>query len=555
MNALRALFCEEIVNPRKFFLVLFTLFLTASAAASLGNPNAPTGGTFKYNLETAPTTLNALSSTDYYSTIVQSYILEGLLGRDLDTREWKPGLASKWKISKDGLVYTFTLRDGVKWHDGTALTIEDIKFSFDAIMHPKDKYKTARLKPYYENIKEANILDKNTIEFRAKKVYFRNFDVVAGLTIVPKHLYENPTKKQKKKLNKTLIGTGAYKLGKYRRGKNLTLVKNKTWWGTGVAGQKGKFNYDKILMRFVKDKTIAIQRVEKGDLDYQALSSEDYMKKTKGPKWGKSVHKVKMQNKAPVSYGFIGWNLKNKLFKDKNVRKALYHLIDREKMIKKFRYGMSLPATGPVYRQSMFANPTVKPVLYDLKKARELLTKAGWKDTDGDRILDKVIDGKKTKLSFTILEPNKDFVKYLTVYKQDARKAGVDINVKYVEWNTFIKLLDERKFQAVRLAWGGGSVDWDPKQIWHSSSMNGGSNFISYNNPKVDKYIDEARSIMDLEKRKKVLHKVYKLIADDMPYAFFFNDKFSFYAHTDRIKRVKDTYNYGIGLGYWWIKK
>lgn len=542
------------MNPKTILVTLISFFLTASAFAGLGNPNAPKGGTFKYNLEAQPPTLNALSSSDYYASVVQGYVMEGLLTRNAETREWEPGLAGKWNISKDGLKYTFTLRDGVKWHDGKPLTIEDVKFSFDAIMHPKDKYKTARLKPYYENIKEAKILDKKTIEFTAKKVYFRNFDVVAGLTVVPRHLYENPTKKQKKKLNKTLIGTGPYILDKFKRGKNITLKRNKNWWGNTEAHTKNEYNYDKILMRFVKERTQGLLRLEKGELDFQEMSAENYMKNTKGKRWGKSAFKVKIQNKAAKGYGFIGWNQKDDILKDKSVRLALYHLIDREKMIKKFRYGLAEPATGPVYRKSVYANPDVKPVLYDFKKAKALLTKAGWKDTDGDQVLDKVINGKKTKLSITILEPNKEFVKYLTMYKEDAKKAGVDINVKLIEWNAFLKLLDERKFQAVRLGWGAGSVDWDPKQIWHSASQKGGSNFISYNNPEVDKLIDEARTLLDFKKRQKVLRKVFKLIADDVPYAFFFNDKYGFYGHTKRMNREKDTYAYSVGISYWWIK-
>ena len=107
-----------------------------------------------------------------------------------------------------------------------------------------------------------------------------------------------------------------------------------------------------------------------------------------------------------------------------------------------------------------------------------LLRAEGWKDTDGDMILDKVINGKKEKLSFTILEPSKDFEKYLTIFKEDAKKAGVEIKIKVIEWNTFIKLLNERKFEAVRLGWSAGSIEIDPKQIWHSSSISGGgSNF------------------------------------------------------------------------------
>jgi peptide/nickel transport system substrate-binding protein/microcin C transport system substrate-binding protein len=543
------------VSTKKIFAaIMLTLF--SLTALAVGNPSASVGGTFKYNLGQGPTTLNPLSSTDAYASSVQSYIVEGLADRNADTYEWQPVLASKWEISKDGMTYTFTIRDGVKWHDGKPLTVEDVKFSFDAIVHPENKYKTAHQKPYYENIKSADIIGKNKIKFVAKKKYFKNFDVVAGLAILPKHIYENPSKKQKKKLNKTLIGTGAYALGKYKRGKNLTLVRNKEWWGAKDPKRAGENNFSKILMRFVKDGTVAIQRLQKGDLDFNSLSVEEYKKKTNGPKWGKSVFKVKTQNKAPTGYGFIGWNLTNDLFKSKNVRVALYHLLDREKMIKKFRFGMSLPATGPIYRQSIYANSDIKPILYNPKKALKMFRADGWSDSDKDGILDKVVNGKKMKMSFTILEPNKEFVKYLTIYKEDARKAGVDINIQFVEWSTFIKKLDERSFQAVRLAWSGGSIDWDPKQVWHSASAGAaGSNFISYKNPKVDKLIDEARVTLDQKKRIKILKNVYKIIADDVPYAFFFNEKYKFYGHTKRMSREKDTYKFQVGLNYWWIKK
>jgi peptide/nickel transport system substrate-binding protein/microcin C transport system substrate-binding protein len=534
-------------------ILLATLSLTTLA---VGNPAAVKGGTFKYNLGQGPTTLNPLSSTDAYASSVQSYIVEGLADRNADTYEWQPVLAESWEISKDGTTYTFTIREGVKWHDGKPLTVEDVKFSFDAIVHPENKYKTAHQKPYYENIKSAEIIGKNKIKFTAKKKYFKNFDVVAGLAVLPKHIYENPSKKQKKKLNKTLIGTGPYVLGKYKRGKNLTLKRNKDWWGAKDPKRAGENNFGKILMRFVKDGTVAIQRLQKGDLDFNSLSVEEYKKKTNGPKWGKSVFKVKTQNKAATGYGFIGWNLTNDLFKEKDVRVALYHLLDREKMIKKFRFGMSLPATGPIYRQSIYANSDVKPIMYNPKKALKLLRAQGWADTDKDGILDKTVNGKKMNMSFTILEPNKEFVKYLTIYKEDARKVGVDINIKFVEWNTFIKKLDERSFQAVRLAWSGGSIDWDPKQIWHSASAGAaGSNFISYKNPAVDKLIDEARVTLDQKKRIKILKKVYKMIADDVPYAFFFNEKYRFYGHTKRMSREKDTYKFQVGLNYWWIKK
>ncbi|MEC7183311.1 MAG: ABC transporter substrate-binding protein, partial [Bdellovibrionota bacterium] len=150
------------------------------ASSKDGSKANSKSGVFKINLGQQPTTLNALSSTGYYASQVQSYILESLLERDIESYGWKPSLATKWEVSKDGLNYTFTIREGVKWHDGKPLTIEDVKFSFDAIMDKENRWKTAHSKPYYENIGEAKILDKTRIRFTAKKKYFRNFDVVAG---------------------------------------------------------------------------------------------------------------------------------------------------------------------------------------------------------------------------------------------------------------------------------------------------------------------------------------------------------------------------------------
>lgn len=537
-------------------LLLITTVFGALNLLAAGNPNAVKGGTFYYNLESTPTTLNPLSSSDAYASRVQAYILEGLLERDIETYDWKPALATSWKVSPDGLKFEFTLRDGVKWHDGKDLTVEDVKFSFDAIVDPTDKYKTAHSKPYYENIEKVEIVDAKTVRFHVKNKYFGNFDVAAGLTIVPKHIYENPTKEQEKELNKSLIGTGPYIFKSFDRSKGITLEKNPNWWANKDPQRVGENNFEKLFLRFIKESTIAIQRLEKGDLDFNSLTSEEFEKKTTSKAWGKDVFKVKMENKAPKSYGFIGWNLENPIFKSKEVRKALTHLVNRRGMIEKFRYGYSVPATGPLYLQSEYANQAIKPLEFDPKEALEILRKDGWKDTDGDLILDKMIDGKKVKLSFTILEPLQDFVKYLTIFKEDAKKAGVEVNIKFIEWNSFIKALDERNFEAVRLAWGGGSVDWDPKQIWHSASAeNQGSNFISYKNSEVDKLIDAARGEMDKNKRKVILSKVFKLIADDYPYVFLFNDQYSFYGHTKRMGKEKDTYQYGVGLGYWWISK
>jgi len=537
-------------------LIITSLIACNKKEGNSGSSESGRVGIFYFHLNSFPTTLNPLSSTDYYASQVQSYIIDSLATRNVDTNEWQPALAISWDKDPSGKYFDFTLREGVQWHDGKPLTAEDVKFSFDAIIHPENKYKTAHMRPYYENIGSVEILAPNKVRFNVKQLYFKNFEQCAGLTILPKHIYENPSKEQEKTLNKSLVGSGPYLLKNFKRGKKLELIKNKNWWGNTAPEYKGMYNFDVIRMKAVKEETMTLTMLEKGELDFIGLSAESYIKKAVGPKWEKEVKKVKYQNDAPNGYGFVGLNLENPIFKTKNVRLALYHLLNRDLMIEKFRYGMDLPATGPWYQQSIYADKSVKPVNFDPKQALKLLRSEGWKDTDGDMILDKVINGKKEKLSFTILEPSKDFEKYLTIFKEDAKKAGVEIKIKVIEWNTFIKLLNERKFEAVRLGWSAGSIEIDPKQIWHSSSISGGgSNFIGYNNPIVDKGIDDARMTTDTAKRIKILKKVYREIANDVPYLFFFNSKFGFYGHTKKVKGPKDTFKYGVGLDYWWIEK
>lgn len=519
---------------------------------TIGNPQAPQGGTFQMSFPSEPEKLNPINSQDLYASYVQDYVMDGLMVLNSETYELEPALAERYEVSKDQMTYTFFLRKDAKFSDGKPVTAEDVKFSFDAVRDPR--YKAVHRLPYYETIGDVTVVDPYTVKIGTKRKYYFNLEVMAtvGYTpIAPKHIYGDPTKK----LNKELIGSGPYKLETYNKGKNIILARDKNWWGNSVAHLKGKFNFDKILIRFVKEDNLELEMLKKGELDYTGLTPESYVKKTEGAPFGTIILKKKVENSDPTrGYGFVGWNFKNDLFKDRDTRLALAHLMNREEMNKKFRFGMSVPATGPWQFNNPHANPDVKAIAYDLAKAKELLKKSGWDDADKNGILEKTFDGKKREFRFTLLFPSREVEKYFTMYKEDLKKAGIEMDLKVVEWNTFMKSLDEQKFDAVSLGWGGGSLEGDPKQIWHSTSAKpGGSNFISYSNPEVDKLIDTAREELDAKKRAGMWKKIYKMIADDAPYAFMFNERYALYAHHKKINMVKDTYKYAVGRYYWWM--
>ena len=499
------------------------------------------------NLSADPSSLHPIRSTDAFAKVIFDHVLDTLLRRNLDTFEWDPYLAKKWTISEDGKTFTFTIRKDVKWHDGTPLTAQDVIFSFKA--HKDPSFGGARYVSYFEHLESATVLDEHRVQFKASKTYMGHMEVIGEtMRIIPEHIYKD----KEKKLNTTVLGSGPYKLKRYDKGKQLILQQNEEWWGRKIKNNLHRIKT--IVFKFIENENDQLIRMASGDLDFLALSSEAYHKKTNKAPWGNTVFKKKITNKAPGNFSFIAWNLKNPLFQDKKVRKALAHLANRTLMNEKFQYGQARLATGPWYPWSEFADPNVKPLLFDPEKARQLLKQAGWEDTDKNGILDKVINNQKTEFRFTLIFPTKDVEKYYTLYQQDLKKSGIDMFLRFMDWQAFIKKLQSKKFTAVSLAWVTYSTDVDPKQIWHSeSTMKNGSNFISYSNPQVDQLIDSARVEMNKEKRIPTLRKVYRIIADDAPYLFLFSSPVRFYAHSKKVKMEKDTYNYGIGSQYWQI--
>ncbi|MFN7683846.1 MAG: peptide-binding protein [Oligoflexia bacterium] len=531
-------------------LLLPALLLQVTAAlASTG----PEGGTFYLRLDAEPTTLNPITSSDAYATQVQRYVMNSLMSRSEETYEWMPALAESYTTSKDGKSFTFRLRKGVKWHDGKPLTAEDVKYSFDVYF--EGRFQAPHVRVYLEGIQEAKVLNETTIEFRTKQVYFKNFDVLADLTIIPKHVYGSGDPKDPQ-FNRQLIGTGPYRLESWDKGQKIVLVRNPDFFGRDLPTYKNYYSFERIFFRPVKEEAVALELLKRGDLDMLPLTPEQFVQKTQGSEWQTKVEAVKAENSASsnFSYGFIAWNFKHPFFADRNTRLAMSHLVNREFMIKKFAFDLSEAATGPFGNKSSASSPKVRPVDFNPKKALSLLEKAGWRM--GPKGLTRVIDGRETLFEFTLLNANKDSDKYWTVIKEDMKKLGITLNIKTIEWNSFLKLLDERKFDAVALGWMINDLEPDPKQIWHSASIpSPGSNIISYSNPKVDQLIDEMRVTLDKTKRKRLLHQIHEQIAEDAPYSFMFNRKYTLYGNTRRMAKQKPTLKYGVGFNTWKLQR
>lgn len=527
------------------------IFGSLTSAYALVEPNrkAPQGGNMNYNLDSEPESLHPIMAGDVYSSYIHSYVFDTLCINDVNTYEYKPRIAEKWEISKNGLEFTFFLRKDAFFHNGDNVTAEDVKFSFETIREPK--HQALNLLSYIDAFSKVEVIDTYTIKFTAKEKYFRNMSSLCGIIIViPKSVYGDINKSVK--MQKEMVGSGPYKLETYDKSQRIVLKKFDKWYGDKTEEGKGFYNFDQVTFRFTKEDTITIEKLKKGDLDYHLFRSPDGFLKAKGGSFGTKVFAEKVENKQPKRLSFLGFNLEKEVLKDKNVRLAFAHLVNRDELNKKFFDNMQLLATSPVYVKSHQA-PDSAPIKYNPKKAQELLSKAGWKDEDKNGILEKTINGKKEELKLTWIYANKDAEKWWTIIKEDLKKAGIEVELKYQEWNSFVKSVDEHNFDLMAMGWGGGAVEADPKQIWHSSSVGkGGSNYVSYKNPEVDKLIDEARAELDSKKRSAIFKKVYTMIADDVPYVFLFNPKYELYARSAKMKTPGKTFEYDLGYHAWW---
>lgn len=525
-----------------------------SALAVLGSDSAKRGGVLYLNLENEPEKLNPINDAEGVTLKVQEWVTEPLLRFDPETYELIPALADKYEISKDSLIYTFHLRSGALFSDGSPVTAEDVKFTFEYANNPA--FNAPMRKTYVENVDRVETPDAQTIRVFMKKKYYKNLESLGNiLQIVPKKVYGDPTKP----INRTMVGSGPYKVASYEKGKSIELVRNDNWWGyknpTPDAKNQGKF--DKIVFRFIREENLQLEMVKKGQIDLlERVQPDAFVKKAVGEPYGTKVIKHKEVNQDPInkSFGFVAWNLRHPLFKDRDVRVALAELMNRQLMNEKFRYNMSDLAAGPSWNGNEdIVDPSVKPLPFDPKHAAALLKKAGWEDKDNKGVLQKSIAGVKTEFRFTILLAIREAEKYFTVYKEDLKKAGIDMEIKVVEWNTFMKLANEQKFEAITMSWSLGSLEPDLKQVFHSESAGiNGSNYGGYSNKEVDQLIDQVREELDHDKRRKMWHKIYRLIAEDAPYVFTFATKYDLYLAQSRIGMTKGTLKYDRGTAWWW---
>ena len=465
-----------------------------------------------WHLGAEPDTLNPLTATDAYSSRIDSFVRDTLIERDNRTLEWKPKMAESWEISPDRRQFTFHLRDGIRWHDGVPLTIDDIVYSYQKIMDPA--VDAPHLRVYYQDIEKVEKVGERAVRFTYRRPYFMALEFCGTMPILPKHLFDNGEDFNRHSQGRAPIGMGPYRFVSWETGKKIVLVRNEDYWGQKIGRMPAVKEID---FKIISEDTVALQILKKGGLDLASLRPIQWVRQTSSAKFNERF--AKYQFNTP-GYSFIGWNLSRPYFSDKKVRRAITMLVNRQEILEKLNFGLGRVVTGPFYFESKDYNHSVETIPYDPEGAKRLLAEAGWKDHDGDGLLDK--DGIPFRFTFLIPSGRRFAERLASILKEDLQKVGIDLQIRQIEWALFVKNLSDRKFDAVTLGWVFG-VEQDPYQVWHSSQVGKGSNFVGFANSEADRLIEEGRREFDRKRRAALYQQLHAIIADEQPYTFLYD--------------------------------
>lgn len=456
-------------------------------------------------------------------------------------------------VHKGGVRYDFVILEEAKWDDNKPITGYDYLFTLKAVMHPGTSASAFR-----SIASKFSDIEVDSLNPKKVSVYFDQYFIIAkeaalNVEVLPKHIYDpsgildkfkfsdfkNEQEAEKmatsdsslvkfaKDVNglrftkEIVVGSGPYKLGEWKAGEYIVLEKKPNYWAKNKAGFSFQQHADKIIMHIIPDETAAFARLRNGELDIlSGVSSSNFEALKKDSSDG-----FNFQTPRLSKYYNIIINHNNVILASLPVRKALAHLTNVNAFITNFENGKAVRTIGPVNPDKKYYNKEIVPYTFDIDAAKKLLADDGWKDSDGDGILDKVINGKKTDLRISLIYSG-DLGKNLSLQMQaDTKKAGIALDIEFKEFAQVRKEnLETGKFNLVLNSSIQDVTNDDFSLRFHSENAElGEGNFGFYKNKDADQLIDAINQERNDAKRNELYKKFQVVVHQTLPYIFLYS--------------------------------
>jgi ABC-type transport system substrate-binding protein len=523
--------------------------------------NVNKGNVVNIRLEAPITKLNPLLPMPGHSRYVAGQLFQTLGTADAETLELIPLLAKRIipvrQDTNGDFVYDFEIHEAATWDNGTPVTNQDVAFTLKLIFHPLLPTQTFR--SYFDQLKSINIDPATPRKFSITlgKYYMLALESLYQIPIYPAYAYDADNlltniplndfvdAKKLEALSKTegnplktfadaflqpkfsiepagLIGSGPYKLESIDPNQGITLVKKPNWWGDKVAVENKYLSAfpEKLVYRVVQDDQLLENMLKTGELDLALTVNPERFLKMKEDPLLKNCYDF--STRWSPQYTLWTLNLQNPKFSDVRVRKALAQLVDYDYIINTIYQGLADRSISPVNPSKPFYAKDLVPYTLNVQKARDLLTEAGWKDTNGNGTVDKMIGGKLTEFDIkTLLTSTPVPQQIFASLAKSAKQAGVNLVMETVDLNAMMAKLQSGDFET-NLGGRAGQIGLiEMYQSFHSKSIPpGGTNFSRFATKKLDDAIVAIRETPDDKKRYDYYQTAQKTLYDEVPEIF-----------------------------------
>lgn len=493
------------------------------------------GGNLKLSV-TRFNTINPLYNNERSLAQVQGLVYEGLIALDGELKV-TPALAKSWTISPDGQTIDFVLRGGVQWHDGTPFTAADVVFTYQVIQGKVKQVKGSSIySPSLQYVSDMKDMGDNVLRVTLNQPYSNALEVMT-FPILPKHLFEGNNSIRLTNDDFPMVGTGPYQVADHHRMQSLVLEKNKNHWG--------KQPYiDTIEVEIVPDSEAQISLFDNGDLDFVQPLSID---------WGKFADNKNIQVYEFMSnrLEFLGFNFKNTLLANPQIRKAIAYGIDRHQIVKNIYLGHGTVTDAPLQPNSWLYDQGNAQYGYEANKAIGILETQGFHLPQEGGVRESLA---KDFLRFKLITNKGNLLREKTAFliQEDLAAIGIEIEVIPLDWEAYQAAIATGNFDMILGGWELSFVP-DLAFAFHSSGQN---NFISYRNEETDRLLEEALRATTQEAKLEAYHALQAQLVDELPY---FNLLFQHSAIMLKSRVKGEIHPHGVnqfyGIEHWFIKE
>ncbi len=469
--------------------------LMAGAALLLTAAPALAAEPLKYAEEQMPNSMHPFFAENMVAERMLELIFDPLVGEN-KYGKYEGRLASKWEVAKDRMSVTFTLRDGIKWHDGKPITADDVVFTVEAAKNPKTKFFQ---KSVYEYIKEVKKVDDKTVRFEFV-MPLANPLAKFSWKVLPKHKFSSTALLPTDAFASAPVGSGPFKVVK-ATGKQVKFKKFKDYYlPTHITG---------VFMQQIPDRNNQLELLQLGGLDAVILVRPKDVPELE------RVRSVKLYPYSTVNWWYIAYNFENENLAEAEVREAITYALNRIDLLMA-HLGTGDILSGPFTQASPFYNWEVKPRPYDPKRAMSLLEGLGFKKKG--TYFKK--NGKTLKFQLIVQKGGQEIKGLCLDIQSQLKQVGIKLKVKFEDAAKFNKtVFKDHKFDMVLHKWSFKRFE-NLYPLFHSK---GNRNFVHYSNPTVDTLLDRSRKARDAESLRKFYQGLHKELHRDLPYTFLWS--------------------------------